>query len=82
MAKVKFYASLRNKTGVPEKEVEAQDIKELLERLSSDFGPEVSKYLRMCTVLVNGRNVIHIKGKKTHLKGDDTVSIFPPLGGG
>jgi molybdopterin synthase sulfur carrier subunit len=38
--------------------------------------------LKISTVLVNGKNVIHIKGRKTRLEPDDVVSIFPPMGGG
>jgi molybdopterin synthase sulfur carrier subunit len=42
----------------------------------------LDRYLKISTVLVNGKNVAHIKGRKTKLKPDDVVSIFPPLGGG
>jgi molybdopterin synthase sulfur carrier subunit len=79
---VKFYATLRNVAGVRETRVEAGSIKEVLDSLSTLYGDRIDRYLKMSTVLVNGTNVIHMKGKKTRLKPDDVVSIFPPLGGG
>ena len=42
----------------------------------------MDRYLKISTVLVNGKNVVHMKGKRTKLKKDDEVSIFPQLGGG
>lgn len=82
MATVKFFATLRQVTGAREIQVDALNVKELLERLSTDYQGKLDRYLKMSTVLVNGKNVIHMKGKKTKLKPDDEVSIFPPLGGG
>lgn len=82
MPTVKFYASLRKATGTREAEYGAATVKELLERISGEHGGELDRYLRISTVLVNGKNVIHMKGKRTRLEPDDVVSIFPPLGGG
>ena len=33
-------------------------------------------------ILVNGRNVLHLEGVNTIVKGGDVVAIFPPGGGG
>ncbi|MBU4193986.1 MAG: MoaD family protein [Actinobacteria bacterium] len=82
MPTVKFYASLRKVTGVREADIPVGSVKEVLERLSSDYEGKLRRYLKISTILVNGKNVIHLKGKRTRLKPDDVVSIFPPLGGG
>lgn len=82
MPRVKFYATLRQVTGAREAAVAAGTVKELLERLSSDYDGKLERYLKISTVLVNGKNVIHMKGTRTKLKDDDVVSIFPPMGGG
>jgi len=82
MPTVKFFATLRQAAGAREAELEADSVKELLERLSTDYDGRLDRYLKISTVLVNGKNVAHIKGRKTKLKPDDVVSIFPPLGGG
>jgi len=82
MPTVKFFATLRQAAGAREAELEADNVKELLERLSTDYDGRLDRYLKISTVLVNCKNVAHIKGRKTKLKPDDVVSIFPPLGGG
>jgi sulfur-carrier protein len=82
MAKVKFYASLRKVTGAREQEFDAGTVKELLARLSTAYDGRLNRYIKISTILVNGKNVIHLKGKRTRLAPDDNVSIFPPLGGG
>ncbi len=82
MPTVKFFATLRNAAGTREAQVHATSVKELLERLSSDYEGRLDRYLKISTVLVNGRNVAQMKGGRTRLKPDDVVSIFPPLGGG
>ena len=33
-------------------------------------------------ILVNGRNILHLQGVDTIVKGGDVVAIFPPGGGG
>lgn len=82
MPTVKFYASLRKAAGTKEAEIPARSVKELLQRLSTGYDGGLRRYLKISTVLVNGKNVIHLKGKRTRLEPDDVVSIFPPLGGG
>jgi len=33
-------------------------------------------------VFLNGRNVAHLRGLETPLSAGDTVTFFPPIGGG
>ncbi len=82
MPTVRFYASLRQVTGVREDEFEEPTVKELLEAVSRRYEGKLDRYLKISTVLVNGKNVIHLNGKKTRLEKDDVVSIFTPMGGG
>jgi sulfur-carrier protein len=82
MPTVKFFATLRQAAGAREVEMDAATVKELLDRLSTEYDGKLDRYLKISTVLVNGKNVVHLKGQKTKLKPKDEVSLFPPLGGG
>lgn len=81
MPTVKFYASLRKVANAREATIEGGNVKEVLANLLREY-PEMDRYLKISTVLVNGANVVHLKGHRTRLKPDDVVSIFPPMGGG
>ncbi|MDD5748356.1 MAG: MoaD family protein [Actinomycetota bacterium] len=81
MAKVKLFASLRREAGVGEVEIDVDNVKDLMKKLSSLY-PDAEKYLKISSVVVNGRNVINMKGGRTRLSPSDVVSIFPPMGGG
>jgi sulfur-carrier protein len=80
--KVRYYASLRQAAGRREDDFEVGTVKEMLDAVSKASNGKLDRYLKISTVLVNGKNVIHIKGRKTRLEPDDVVSIFPPMGGG
>ena len=82
MPKVRYYASLRQVAGRREDDFEVGTVKEMLDAVSKAYEGKLDRYLKISTVLVNGKNVIHIKGRKTRLEPDDVVSIFPPMGGG
>ena len=82
MPKVRYYASLRQVAGRREDDFEVGTVKEMLDAVSKAYDGKLDRYLKISTVLVNGKNVIHIKGRKTRLEPDDVVSIFPPMGGG
>jgi molybdopterin synthase sulfur carrier subunit len=80
--KVRYYATLRQVTGRREDEFEVGTVKEMLNIVSKAYQGKLDRYLKISTVLVNGKNVIHLKGRRTKLEPDDVVSIFPPMGGG
>lgn len=42
-------------------------------------GGELRDYLH---VFLNGRNVAHLRGLETPLSAGDTLTFFPPIGGG
>ncbi len=82
MPVVKFYASLRQVTGVKEARFDGRTVKEVLDTVSAAYDGKLDRYLKISTVLVNGRNIAHLRGRRTRLEPDDEVSIFPPMGGG
>jgi len=84
MVRVKFFATLRDITGKKETEVHGvANVAELLSELEREFGPEFKKELEgRSMILVNGKNVLDGDGLKTNLNEEDTVSLFPPVGGG
>ena len=94
MMKVMFYATFREIIGRREVEVHGvKTVRELVDYLAEHYTPEIKKQLIETPrvgpdkpidgmVLVNGRNVLHLKGLDTELNEEDVVHIFPPAGGG
>jgi molybdopterin synthase sulfur carrier subunit len=90
--KVKLYATMRLKVGqklvniatTPNTTVR-QVMAELTARypaLKEGIWNESGGLVDYCHVLVNGRNVRYLSGLDTPLQPDDTMDIFPPVGGG
>lgn len=79
---VKFFATLRKATGEKGYESSAESVAAVLKEVDSRYGDKVRRHLKNCTILVNGRNIGYLKGKRTRLNAGDEVSIFPPLAGG
>ncbi len=82
MVEVKLYASLRAAAGEKGFTTEAASVKALLRQVSGRYGNEFSARLKVATILVNGKNIAHLKWKNTRLQDGDVVSLFPPLAGG
>jgi len=83
MPKVKFFATLREITGKREEIVEGNNVKEVLNALYKEYGEEFKKELKeRSMILVNGKNIEHLEGMETKVSKGDTISIFPPAGGG
>jgi len=89
---VKAYATLRDVLGMSKREValaEPITIRELLSSLATECPPfgqklwdEDGKLTGLITVFVNGRAIQYLQGLDTPVRNDDTVSLFPPVGGG
>lgn len=79
---VKFFATLRKATGEASYQSSARNVAEVLKEVGERYGEGVSRYLRNVTVLVNGRHIGYLKGKRTRLEPGDEVSLFPPVAGG
>jgi molybdopterin synthase sulfur carrier subunit len=79
---VKLFATLRREAGEKGYATEASDLGEVLQELALRYSPGFREQLKKATVLVNGRNAVLLKGKRTRLKDGDVVSLFPPMAGG
>jgi molybdopterin synthase sulfur carrier subunit len=71
-------------------DVAGDTVKDLLDTLVKNIGDKLRKILypkgdqlsELLYILVNGRNIRHIKGVETELKDGDVVSLFPVTAGG
>jgi len=88
---VRFFATIRTYTGETERRLDdaPATLRELLTALAvrygtlfrraafagEDLNPEI-------IILVNGRNVLYLRGLDTALSQGDEVSIFPMVAGG
>ena len=90
MVTLKFFATLRDLIGRKEIRVEADKVEDALIKASKLTNVDLIKELidenrnpkKAVIILVNGRNIVHLEGIDTSLNNGDTVSIFPPVGGG
>lgn len=80
---VKLFATLIEFTGKRKFEISGpKTVRELLNELDRMFPGFKKEFEQGYIILVNGKNIEHLQGLDTPLKEDDTVSIFPPAGGG
>jgi molybdopterin synthase sulfur carrier subunit len=90
--RVRFYATLRDLVGASATDLpvsDREDIRQVLDRLTAVYSPLHAKlwdaegnWSGFVTVLLNGRSVEWMQGLNTRVAEDDTVSLFPPVGGG
>jgi molybdopterin synthase sulfur carrier subunit len=89
--KVQYFALLRDVTGRKEedwREPEAT-LGDLLRALAARYGPGFERWVlkngelwNLVLILINGRDVRQLQRLDTPLAPNDTVVIFPPVGGG
>jgi len=88
---VKFFATVREITGVKSVELEAENIKELLQLLVQTYGSkfkdtvlnnDTGELKQFFSCMVNGKRIELLSGYETILKDNDAVALFPPVGGG
>ncbi len=86
----KFFATVREITGVRSAEFEAKNITELLKVLSKTY-PRFSETVlkdnsmelkQFFSCMVNGKRIELLDGYDTVLKDNDAIALFPPVGGG
>jgi len=90
LMKVRFFSDIRDCAGVKEEKMQfSGTVGELLSLLSDKYGNAFRKTVLTgdqvsdrVVILINGRNIAHLKGTDTVLGGEDEVSIFPVLSGG
>ena len=88
---VKYFADIRKLTGCEAEpwNVAARSLRDLVGQLGERHGAplrdrvtERGELSSTIIVLVNGRNVEHLRGLDTPLDEDDVVAIFPMVAGG
>jgi sulfur-carrier protein len=91
MMTVKYFATIRTYAGESVRQIDdAPDrLEELLRVLSARYGTSFRRAVFAgdelnpeIIILVNGRNVLYLKGLDTPLEARDEVSIFPMVAGG
>ena len=91
MFTVKYYANLRDVTGLKEDKIDLKDttVHNLINFLVSKYGQAFSGLMfdgdslrNNIIILVNGINIIFKNGINETIKEGDTVDIFPPVAGG
>jgi len=88
---VKFFATVREVTGVKNIEMDADTIGQLLDNLQETFGerftqtvidPDTGKLKQFFSCMINGKRIELLDGYDTKLVDDYAVALFPPVGGG
>ena len=89
---VRLYATLRKTVGVKEVEIPVkgnQTVGDILHALV-DQHPELNEAIWYAdgslaghvAVILNGRDIRHLDNVNTPLTDNDTLDVFPPVGGG
>ena len=88
---MKFFATVREVTGVKSIEIEAKNIRELLQSLVQTYGnkfkdavlnDDTGELKQFFSCMINGKRIELLDGYDTVLKDNDAVALFPPVGGG
>lgn len=88
---IKFFATIREVVGTKSIEIEVDTIEDMLQKLKKMFGRpfidtaidlESGELKRFFSCMINGKRIELLEGYQTKLKDNDTIAIFPPVGGG
>ncbi len=88
---MKFFATVREVTGVKAREMEANTVREIIEELKTIYGErftnsvidsETGRLKQFYSCMVNGKRIELLNGYDTILSDNDAIALFPPVGGG
>lgn len=88
---MKFFATVREVTGVKSIELQAENIRELLDILVQTYGAkfkdtvldnDTGQLKQFFSCMINGKRIELLDGYETVLKDNDAIALFPPVGGG
>lgn len=88
---VKFFATVREITRTGKIEMQADDIRGLLQELRRRYGrafeetvidQSTQELKRFFSCMINGKRIELLDGYDTRLQDGDAVALFPPVGGG
>ena len=90
--KIRLYATLRDLIGTRQVDVQMEDVETVrmvLHHLVQQF-PQLHEVIWQpdgslagyVAVILNGRDIRHLNGIETSVSDEDTLDIFPPVGGG
>ncbi len=74
--------SLAQAVGMRQVEIEAATVGELIRLGTARYGEPFRQALQGAAIIVNGRSINALKGKRTPLDSSDTVWLVRPAGGG
>ncbi len=90
--RIRAFATLRDVLGTNEVKIEMaentavrQVLRELVARypaLGKKLWDNTEKPTGQITILLNGRSLEYLKGLDSEVSNTDTLSLFPPVGGG
>ncbi|SHK24187.1 MoaD/ThiS family protein [Paramaledivibacter caminithermalis] len=81
MINVKFFGLIRLSIKTNDIDIEANTVNEALKKISQQYEVELNA-LRNSIILVNDKNIIHLKMLKTRLYDGDEIKILSAGGGG
>jgi cyclic pyranopterin monophosphate synthase len=82
MARLLFFAAMREAAGMRSLEVEAQTLGEALKLATERFGARFEKILGICTILHREEKIQPERVWEVPLTASDEVALLPPVSGG
>ncbi len=88
MVKVKFPTVFVQITKERKIEIEAKNVKELLDKLFERYDGLKERLIKdgeltpFINIFVNGEDIRYLKGLETELKDDDEIAFIPAISGG
>lgn len=82
MARLLFFAALREAAGARTADVDAGTVGEALKLASERFGPRFERVLSVCSILHHDATVDRDRAWDVRLEPGDEVALLPPVSGG